>query len=340
MNSNLSRLVFALLTVSVFSVASFAETAAPALPVQVVQPHPVDVTYTAEAVVEAVRQATVAAQIAGRVLEVRVDAGQRVKKGEVLMRIDSREASENVAAAQAQLINAKAAYERTQKLVAQKFISAAALDKAKSDYDAALAATGASRAGESHGTVTAPMSGLIAARLTEQGEMAAPGKPLLTIYDPSELRVTAQVPQAELAKLKASHRARIEFKDSGNSIEAAGLQIFPTVDAATHTATVRATLPATLPAGLVEAVPGSFVRIHFVVGAAVKLTVPASALVRRGEVAAVYVLTPAQQLSLRQLRLGSVMGDGSLEVLAGLAAGEQVVTDPVRAAIAVRQKNR
>lgn len=325
-----------LLLPALFTATTAAADGQATLPTYQVEPHPVDLVYTAEAVVEAVRQATVAAQVPGRVLDVRVDAGQRVKKGDLLMRLDNREASENAAAAQAQMINAKAAYERTQRLVEQKFVSAAALDKAKSDYAAAQAATGASRAGESHAMVTAPMSGLIAARLTEQGEMAVPGKPLLTIYDPSELRVTAQVPQSELARLKLASRARIEFKEGGHAVSSSAIQILPTVDAATHTATVRAVLPA----ATAEAVPGSFVRVHFVIGSAVKLTVPAKAVLRRGEVTAVYVLAAGKPPALRQLRLGGVMGDGSLEVLAGLTAGEQIVTDPVQAAIVLKQAGR
>jgi hypothetical protein len=79
-----------------------------------------------------------------------------------------------------------------------------------------------------------------------------------------------------------------------------------------------------------------FARVHFVVGQAEKLTVPTSAVVRRGEVAAVYVSSGEGRLSLRQLRLGDAVGEGEIEVLAGLAAGDKVVTDPVKAAIALK----
>jgi len=85
-----------------------------------------------------------------------------------------------------------------------------------------------------------------------------------------------------------------------------------------------------------EATPGMFARVHFVTGRAEKLTVPAAAVVRRGEVAAVYVQTPDNRLSLRQLRLGDAVGQGEIEVLAGLAAGDRVVADPVKAAIALK----
>src|SRR5689334_8449734 len=79
----------------------------------VVEAREVELSYPAEAVIEAVRQATVAAQVQGRIVDVRVDAGQKVHAGEVLMRIDEREAVHGVAAAQAGLTNAKANYERS-----------------------------------------------------------------------------------------------------------------------------------------------------------------------------------------------------------------------------------
>lgn len=299
----------------------------------------VDRTVVAEATVEAVRQATVAAQVNGRVFEVRVDAGSRVKAGEVLMRIDSREASENAAAAQAQLIQAKAQYERTRSLVERKFVSAAAMDKAEADYKAAKALAGQAGVGASYGTITAPMAGMVGQRLTEMGEMAAPGKALMTVFDPRSLRVTAAIPQQRLAEMKSgkgSMKARIEFTESGKWIDALRVEVLPTVDGRTHTATVRAYL-----ADNTEGVlPGAFVRLHLVTGKVSKLLLPASAVVRRGEVTLVYVLdekNPAAPPKLRQVRLGETMSDG-VEVLAGIDSGETVALDPVKAGMAAVRK--
>ena len=301
------------------------------LPSVVVQPHRVDLTFPAEALVEAVQQTTVGAQVSGRVIEVKADAGQRLEKGEVLMRIDAREAEENARAAEAQYANARVNYERTRSLVTQKFMSPAALDKAKADFDAAAANRAAAGAGQSHATILAPMNGVVARRHAELGDMAMPGTPLFTIYQPGNLRVTATVPQYRLKEMRAVKTARVEFPESNKWIDAASLQVLPTADAATHVAQVRVNLPAAA-----EAVPGMAARVHFVTGQAEKLTVPASAVVRRGEVAGVYVQGADQRLSLRQLRLGDSVGQGEIEVLAGLVAGEQVVTDPVRAAIQLK----
>jgi len=300
-------------------------------PLVVVQPHAVVLSFPADSVVEAVMQTTVGAQMPGRVLEVRADAGQAVSKGEVLMRIDAREAAESARAAEAVYANAKVNYERTKSLVGQKFMSAAALDKAKADFDAAAANRSAAGASQSHATIVAPMSGMVARRHAELGDMAMPGSPLFTIYQPGSLRVTASVPQYRLNEMRGVKTARIEFPELGKWVDATAVQVLPTADAATHVSLVRVSLPA-----MPEATPGMFARVHFVTGQAEKLTVPAKAVLRRGEVAAVYVQSADGRLSLRQLRLGDAVGQGEIEVLAGLAAGEQVVTDPVKAAIAVK----
>ena len=302
--------------------------AAESLAVIAVKPHAVDLTFPSEAVVEAIQQATVGAQVPGRVLEVKADAGQPVKKGDVLMRIDAREAAEAARAAEAQFVNAKVNYERTKSLVTQKFMSASALDKAKADFDAASANRAAAGASQSHATILAPIAGVVARRHAELGDMAMPGMPLFTIYQPGGLRVTASIPQYRLKDMREVKTAKVEFPESGKWVEATAVQVLPTADAATHVSQVRVTLP-TVP----EATPGMFARVHFVTGQAKKLTVPATAVLRRGEVAAVYVQAADGRLSLRQLRLGDSVGQGEIEVLAGLATGDQVVTEPVKAAI-------
>jgi RND family efflux transporter MFP subunit len=313
-----------------FALLSFGAQAQ-SLAVVSVQPHLVDLTFPAESLVEAVQQATVGAQIAGRVLEVKADAGQSVKKGELLMRIDARESEEAVRAADAQFANARVSYERTKSLVTQKFMSSAALDKAKADLDAASANRAAAGATQSHASIVAPMSGIVARRHAEMGDMATPGKPLFTIYEPGSLRVTANVPQYRLSQLRGVKAARVEFPELGKWVEATAVNLLPTADVSTHVSQVRVSLPA-----MPEATPGMFARVYFVIGQAQKLTVPASAVLRRGEVAAVYVQTPDNRLSLRQLRLGDAVGQGEIEVLAGLAAGDKVVTDPVKAGIQLK----
>jgi RND family efflux transporter MFP subunit len=295
----------------------------------VVQLRDVDLSFPVEATVEAVHQATIAAQIAGRVLEVRVDAGQRVRPGELLMRLDAREAAGSDASARATLEQARVAYERTRNLHAQKFVSQAALDQAAAAWQAAQGSAASSGAGLSHGAVTAPMAGLVAQRHIELGEMAAPGRPLITVFDPKGMRVIASLPQYKLAELKKAGRVRIEFPETGKWVDAVRVEVLPTVDARSHTATARLYLPENLEG----VVPGIYARAHFTIGQARKMTVPPVAVLRRGEVTAVYVLDDKGGARLRQVRLGEAVSGGELEVLAGINPGERVSLAPVKAGI-------
>lgn len=304
------------------------------LPTVVVQRHAVNLTLPFEATVEATTQTTLTSQVSGRVTDMQVDIGLPVRKGDLLLRIDARESSEMAAGATAQYVNAKANYDRLKNLHQQKFISGAALDKAKADLDTALAARGQASVNVGHATVLAPITGVIAQRLIEQGETAAPGRALLTIYDPQGLRVTASIPQYQLPQIRNVKEARVEFPELGRWADSRFVNLLPTADAATHVSQVRVGLPDDL-AGVV---PGMFARVHFVLGTAVRMTVPATAVVRRGEVAAVYVKTEQGALVLRQLRLGERLSEGDIEVLAGLAEGERVVLDAVRAGIELKAR--
>jgi RND family efflux transporter MFP subunit len=310
----------------------------------------VEIGYPAEAVVEAVREATVAAQVSGRIVDVRHDAGARVRQGELLMRIDEREATQvlaesdaQLAQARANLANARANWERTRNLFRQKFVSQAALDQAEAAHraaeaqeQAALAGRGQAGTAKSFTAITAPISGVVAERHAELGEMAAPGKALMTVFDPKGLRVVANIPQHQLAQFKGPLVARIEFPESGRWIEGRSVTILPTADTRTHVVRARVLLPE----GLSGIVPGMFARAHFVSGKVTRLVVPASAVLRRGEVTAAYVLAPAGGVRLRQIRVGDSFADGSVEIVAGLAPGERVALDPVKAGLESRARGR
>ena len=318
-----AKLLLAALT-AVLSVSTFAQT-------RVVEVREVPLTLPAEAVIEATKQATVATQISGRIVAVKVEAGERVKAGQVLMQIDAREAGENAAAARAQLAQAEANFARTQNLHKQKFISQAALDQSEATLKSARAQAGAAGAGASHATVTSPIAGIVAARHAELGELAAPGRELVTVFEPKGLRAVVSIPQYRLREAQQAKMAKIEFPESRRWQDGARIEILPTIDVKSHTATARVYL-----ADAEGVIPGMAVRVHFVIGTAKKLTVPSQAILRRGEISAVYVLAKDKP-QLRQVRLGEVVGDGEVEVLSGLSTGDTVSLDPVKAGIEMKQ---
>jgi RND family efflux transporter MFP subunit len=353
MTAMITRQIFPLRAAVIFALLSapslYAADAAP-LQTALVQYREVEQTYAAEGVVEAVKQSTVAAQISGRVVAVNFDVGDRVKKGQVIVRIDPTEVNQAYAASQAQIAqadatlrNAKALYERAQRLVEQKFMSAAAMDKAQADYQAAKAQRAAAEAGggqaaatRGYATVTAPYSGVVSARHVELGEMAVPGKPLMTGFDPGELRVTASMPQYQLDAVRKLASASVEFPALKKRIQASRVSILPAADARTHTTQVRLDLPP----GIEGLYPGMFARAYFAVGRVKKLLIPASAVAMRSEVAGAYVVADNGEIRFRQLRLGETAGEQEVEVLAGVAPGDKVALDPIAALAALKRGSK
>ncbi len=297
-----------------------------------------------EGVIEAHLEARIAAEVAGRVLEVRTDAGKNVKAGEVLFVLDDASIRQEVAAARARLAqaeanlaNARSEYARAQELFAQKFISASRLDAAKSALDAAVAERNAAaaqlaraEAGLAYTQVRAPFSGVIAQRLVNQGDMAQPGMPLALIYQPGAMRAVADVPQERLRQLGQPLEARVEVPSAAAEFVATAVVVLPDVDPRTQTQRLRAELPKEAS----HLVPGTFARVHLSGQGTQRLVIPEAAILRRGELTAVYVATP-QGWRLRQVRLGERIDGERVQILSGLQEGDRVALDPVRAAMAV-----
>ena len=301
-----------------------------------------------DGVVEALRQTVIAAQVSGAVVQLEVKAGDRVRAGQRLLRIDARAAEQASAASEAQVRAARAAqevatkeYERQQQLHAERFISAAALDRARAEYQAALAQAqaqaaqaGAARTQSGFYVVHAPYAGVVSEVAVTLGDMALPGRALVTLYDPAALRVVAAVPQSVAARLQGEPagavRAELPALTAAPMQAPRRVEVLPAADAATHTQTVRAELAP----GLAGVLPGQFARL-WLPGAtderAGGVWVPAAAVVRRAEMTGVYVLDAQGRALLRQVRLGRRQGS-EVELLAGVAVGERIATDPQAAA--------
>ena len=323
-------------------------TAGEPLAVATVEYRDVDLTYASEAVVEAVKQSTVSAQVTGRIVELNYDVGDYVKKGQVIVRIDETEARQVVAGSHAQVAQAQAAFdnsrialERNRQLAAQKFISQAAVDKSEADFRvaeaqlaAAKAAAGQAATSKAYTVVVAPYSGVVSARHVELGEMATPGKALMTGFDPADMRVIASVPQYKVSEVRASPRAMIEIPSLNKWIEAKSITAMPSAEARTHATRVRLDLPENVK----DVYPGMYARAYFTVGRARKLVAPVAAVIKRSEIAGMYVVNDKGAVSFRQVRLGEPSGQGEIEILAGVSAGEKVALDPVKAGMAATSR--
>jgi RND family efflux transporter MFP subunit len=332
-------------------------TLAPAVPAQSVRVTVVPVVtvggvgaaagFEFEGSLEPQQQSVIAAQVPGVLRQLAVKAGDRVKAGQLLARIDERELTAGLAAGDAGVAQAQAALalarqnaQRTRELRAQGFVSAAALDTAQAQLNAAEAALAAAQAGRQQAavargftTITAPFDGVVRATHAEAGELATPGRPLLTLYAPGRLRASVMLPLSRAEAARAAREVQVLLPD-GRVLAPQRRTELPGADATSQTVEWRLDLAATADPLL----PGLPVRVRFAgapsaPGAAPsQLTVPAAAVLRRGELTAVYAAADGRFV-LKAVRTGTPAG-GQVPVLAGLKAGELVAADAVKAGLA------
>jgi hypothetical protein len=169
--------------------------------------------------------------------------------------------------------------------------------------------------------VRSPVDGIVTRRLAELGELASPGKPLIGVHDPSALRAVGSVPQFVLPRIAQLNQADIALPTLGETFVATRVTVLPAADARLLSTQVRADLPANVPAGVV---PGTAAKVMLPTGTVKRLSLPADAVIRRGELTATYVIGNDGRPLLRQIRIGETANAGWVEVLAGLDAGERV----------------
>jgi RND family efflux transporter MFP subunit len=302
-----------------------------------------------EGTLEPQQQSVLAAQVPGVLRLLAVKAGDRVKAGQLLARIDERELAAGVAAgdagvaqAQAALAQARQNAQRTRELRAQGFVAAAALDTAQAQLDAAEAAVAAAQAGRQqaalargHSSITAPFDGIVRATHAEAGELAAPGKPLLTLYAPGRLRASVMLPLSRAADARGAREVQVLLADGRVLVPQRRTEL-PGADAMSQTVEWRLDLAPPAATVAETLMPGQPVRVRFVGAAAAAsgapLSIPAAALLRRGELTAVYAVAEGRFV-LKAVRTGAQVA-GQVPVLAGLKAGERIAADAVKAGLA------
>jgi RND family efflux transporter MFP subunit len=339
-----SRYIAVLLASLSVVIADEQLRAAGPLPTLVVQRESLPMERRIDGIIEAVNQGTVSAQTSGRVLDVMFDVNDFVPAGAVILRLASTEQRADLDQAQAALTEATAReaeartrFDRVAGLFEDRAVSRQQYDQALADRDAAaarLAAAGAAlvgaREGVSYTEVRAPYAGVVTRRYVEAGESVQVGAPLMSGLSLQNLRVAIDLPQSLVERVRVIRKAAVYV--DGQRVEATRLTLSPQASPETNTFPVRVDLPE----NAADLYPGMFVKVAFVVGAAERLLIPAGALVERSEMTAVYLQAADGRIVLRQLRLGHRYDD-KIEVLAGLEAGETVITDPLAALERLRE---
>jgi RND family efflux transporter MFP subunit len=329
--------------------AALAQTAAPQVPTAVLGAATDGQGFALTGSIQAVQQVTLAAQAQGNVVQLAVKAGDQVRRGQLLARIDARAtqagvraAQAGVAQAEAQLENARQQLQRTLELRGQGFISQAAVDGAEAQFRTAMAALDQARAGQAQATLAntfttaiAPFDGVVLATHVEAGELASPGMPLLTVYAPGAMRAVVEVPASRQALAQAATRTTVRLP-SGNWVTPTQRQPLPAADPVSQTVEWRLPLAAADAAALA---PGQSIQVRFEAAAGASASanarprVPLQAVLQRGELTAVYTVIDGRFV-LRPVRLGAESQADGAEILAGLRPGDRYALDAVRAGLA------
>lgn len=267
--------------------------------------------------VEAKLRASIEAKTTGRIDAMPVRLGQKVQKGEQLVQLDAREIQARLEQAAATREQAETDLQRLSALLQKQALTQAEFDAARARFRVADAALREAQTQLAHAAVLAPFDGVIVRKMADIGDLAAPGRTLLEMEDPSALRFVAHVPEALLGAIRAGMEIPVRFGDS--QVAAKVAEIAPAGDPATRTSRVELDLPGT------DVRAGSFGRLLVPSGDRPILAAPKSALVLRGQLELMFVVS-SNRAELRLVRTGKRLGE-AVEILSGLAAGEMVAVE-------------
>ena len=293
-----------------------------AIPVEVAKAttRSIAASYAGTAPLEARAEAQVVAKTSGIALQVYADVGQSVTAGQPLVRIDRDRATLQVAQADADVRKLEANYQRSAQLLEQRMVSINDVDQLRYNLENARAQLRMAKLELSYGTVTAPISGVVAARNIKLGNLVQINTPIFTIVDTSRLEATLNAPEREIETLKAGQAVQLTVDALPGKVFAGRIdRVSPVVDSGSGTFRVICAFDG---GGVLQ--PGMFGRIRINYDQrANALVIPRTALLDDGGTPAVFTVK-AGKAARAELKLGYVDGEW-VEVREGLRAGDPVV---------------
>lgn len=286
--------------------------------VQVAQVQQYPITEEAIGTVRARLQARIEAKVAGRISEMLVVPGQNVGAGERLASLEVQEIRARLEQALAVREQAERDLRREATLLARGAATQSDLDAAQARARVARAAVDEAQTMLGYGDVVAPFAGVVTRKLADVGDFAAPGRALLELDDPTQLRLEADVPEAIIGSVLPGAKMAIRLPSLSRALEGTVAEIAPAADPDSRTFRVKLDLPPT--DGLRM---GQFGRVAVPVGETAGLRVPAAAVVRRGQLEMVFVLGD-DRAWMRLVKTGKHF-EREVEILSGLDAGDSVV---------------
>ena len=282
--------------------------------------------------VQAEQIATITSRVVASITEMRASAGQQMAKGQILVVLDDRDlrhrleqGQEAVRSGEVTLEQAQSDYHRDKPLFDQQVITPYDFEHTQTNLKTAQAnlnrlqqAQKEAEVNLSYAVIRSPFNGVVVDKQADLGDLAAPGKPLLTLYEQGRLWLEANVPEELMAHVRLNQPMNVHIDATEREMQGRVAEIVPSSDPSSRTEIVRVRLTSTQ-----DLVPGMFGKLYIPLASESVLTIPELALIRVGQLTMVDVVRQGV-LERRTVQLGRVI-EGQYEVLSGLASGEAVV---------------
>ncbi len=294
-----------------------------AIPVELVtlETGPVQEMLRASTNLEAERAVAVYAKTTGLVEERRFEEGDRVREGQILIRLEDDEARNAVLKAEAELAKAQREFERQKKLHAENLISDQEFNNGSYEIERLGIVLADAKLALAYTEIRAPITGTVTARMVDRGQLVNPSQHLVDIVDFDSLVARIYVPERELARVREGQDALLQSQALGGvTFDARVLRVAPTVDP--KSGTVKVTVAVGAQPGLR---PGLFVDVQLITATQDEaLLLPKRALVYDADRTFVYRV--GDDLVARRVLVEPALVDRDHVVPAdGLARGERVV---------------
>lgn len=262
-------------------------------------------------------------EITAAIVEILFEEGQRVAKGDVLVRLESAEPLADLAAARAALVDSESQLRRSGELFKTRAVSESQLEQLEAQRDADLAALNAAQARLDHTVLRAPFAGQIGLRRVSPGSIVGPATVITTLDDTSSIKLDFDVPEVFLSRLEPGLSVTA-YSAAWHDLSFTGrvVSIDTRVDPASRTVTVRALLPND--EGRLR--PGMFLTVTLLKEDVATLMVPEQSIVPDRSKQFVLVVGPDNVVERREIRSGR-RRPGEVEILEGLEPGERVITE-------------
>lgn len=292
---------------------------------------------TASGKIQAVNSAELSTRMMGFVNKIHVEVGDKVKKGQLLISIQSTDLQAKMAQANAGITeataafnNAKKDYNRFNSLFADNSASQKEVDDISTHFEMAKARLEAANQQKrevnsqfSYFNITAPFSGVVTNKFIKNGAMASPGMPLIAVESPGKFEVTALVPESEISQIKPSIQVDVIVKSLNKTIKGKVSEVSTSAKNTGGQFLVKVALEKTEAAIL----SGMYTTVQFPVEKNTESTlvlIPTDVIITHGQLSGIYTVSQSNTALLRWLRLGRTYGD-TIEVLSGLNADESYI---------------